>query len=59
MDNPICSVYESFEIYCCGEQAGGAEEERGQIPSLQFFKLLSALPASLSTLSQTFSSFFF
>lgn len=39
MDNPICSVYESFKIYCCAEQAGGAEEEREQIPSLQFFKL--------------------
>lgn len=34
MDNPICSVYESFKIYCHGEQADGAEVEREQIPSL-------------------------
>lgn len=43
MDNPICSVYESFKIYCCGERAGGAEVEGERIPSLQFFKLLLAL----------------
>lgn len=34
MDNPICSVYESFKVYCYGEQAGGAEVEREQIHSL-------------------------
>lgn len=40
MDNPSCSVYESFKIYCYGEQAGWPEEESEQIPSLQFFKFL-------------------